>query len=296
MAEFHFIRPLWLLSAMPVLLVWWRVYRKQDPFNVMRGVIDPHLLEHLKTGDGRRARLRPVHALLLLWLFLVVAISGPAWRIEPSPFADEEAGLVVLLRASGSMAATDVQPNRLERAKFKLQDLLEARGEAPTALIVYSGSAHLVMPLTRDRRILATMIADLEPGLMPVDGDALPAAIERAETLLQRAGVPGSAVVLADTVTSTPEPTRLPLQFLSIGKPGMPVDPGLQDAARHLNAAVVAMTADASDVERIARRAGSELKAVSASDGQIRWKDGGYALLPLIALCGLLWARKGWVV
>ncbi len=54
-----------------------------------------------------------------------VAMAGPSWEREPSPFADDTAGLVVLLKASTTMEATDVQPSRLERSKHKLRDLLE---------------------------------------------------------------------------------------------------------------------------------------------------------------------------
>ncbi len=263
MDDFHFLRPLWLLAVLPALAVWWGLWRQQDRAAAWRQVVDSHLLEHLIVGESTRRRLRPIQLLLMIWIICTVALAGPAWRMEPSPFADDEAGLVVLLKVSGTMLASDVQPSRLERAKHKLRDLLELRKGSSTGLIVYSGSAHLVMPLTRDDRIVSAMVEDLTPELMPVDGDALVQALQLAEQVLAKSGVPGSALIIADNVSPSQVQTlstaeiALPVQFLSVQSQSTPVDSGLQSAASRLIAPVAELTVDAADVERVARRAQS---------------------------------------
>jgi Ca-activated chloride channel family protein len=302
MDDFHLLRPLWLLVALPALAVWWGLWRQQDHAASWRQVVDPHLLEHLIVGESTRRRLRPIQVLLMIWIICSVALAGPAWRLEPSPFADDEAGLMVLLKVSGTMLASDVQPSRLERAKHKLRDLLELRKGSSTGLIVYSGSAHLVMPLTWDDRIVSTMVEDLTPELMPVDGDALVRALQLAEQVLAKSGVPGSALIIADNVSPSQVQTlstteiALPVQFLSVQSQSSPVDSGLQDAATKLNAPIVELTVDQTDVERVARRSRSGLKAVSGTKEGTRWQDAGYALLPMIALFALMWSRRGWLV
>lgn len=302
MDDFHFLRPLWLLVLLPALAVWWGLWRQQDRAASWRQVVDPHLLEHLIVGESTRRGPRPIHLLLVIWIICTIALAGPAWRMEPSPFADDEAGLVVLLKISGTMMANDVQPSRLERARHKLRDLLELRKGSSTGLIVYSGSAHLVMPLTRDDRIVSTMVEDLTPELMPVDGDALAQALQLAEQVLGKSGVSGSVLVIADNVSplqvealSTAE-TTLPVQFLSVQSPSTLTDNGLQSAASTLNAPVVNLTVDQADVQRVARRAQSRIKAVSATNEGTRWQDAGYALLPLLAVFALTWSRRGWLV
>ena len=302
MDDFHFLRPFWLLAALPALAVWWRLWRRQDSVVSWRQVVDQHLLEHLLVGESGHRGPRPIQLLLVMCVISTLALAGPAWRMEPSPFADDEAGLVVLLKVSGSMLATDVQPSRLERAKHKLRDLLELRKGKSTGLIVYSGSAHLVMPLTRDDRIISTMAEDLTPELMPVDGDALEQALHLAEQVLTRSGVPGSVLVIADNVSqsqvqalSTDE-IALSVQFLSVQSQSAAVDTGLQGVASKLNAPVAELTVDPTDVERVARRAQSKLKSVLATDESTRWQDAGYALLPLVALLSLMWSRRGWLV
>lgn len=302
MGEFHFLRPFWLLLIIPALLTWYGLWRQQDRTASWLKVFDKHLLEQLIVGESTRRRLRPIHTLLLIWIVTAIALAGPAWQTEPSPFADDEAGLVVLLKVNGTMLATDVQPSRLARAKHKISDLLELRESASTGLIVYSGSAHLVMPLTRDDRIISMMIEDLTPDLMPVDGDALTEALRLAERLLRDSGVPGSVLVIADNVAPAQSDllatsgTPMPVQFLSVKALNAATDPGLESAASGLNAAVVELAVDETDVESLARRAQSSIRAVAETGEGTHWMDAGYNLLPFLALLALLWSRRGWLV
>ncbi len=302
MAEFHFLRPQMLLSLLPLMLVWWVLWCGQDAYGQLKKVVAPHLLEHLVVGEGHRRRLRPVHLLSAVWVLAALALAGPAWEREAAPFVDDDAGLVVLLKVSGTMQATDVQPSRLDRAKHKLRDLLQARKGTSTGLIVYSGSAHLVMPLTRDDRIVSAMVEDLTPELMPADGDALSEALQLAETVLERAGVPGSALVMADGVAPSQADalaaaaSSLPVQFLAMSSPVAPVEPGLVRAASALGAPVLKLSVDETDVQRAAQRARSDFQAVAGLATGDRWLDAGYLLLPLIALLALFWSRRGWLV
>jgi len=302
MGEFHFLRPYWLLLVLPVLIVWWGLWRGQDKMASWRQIMDSHLLPHLLVGEAKHARLRPIQLLLAVWVICSIALAGPAWRMEPSPFADDQAGLVVVLKVSGTMLATDVQPSRLERAKHKLRDLLEQREAASTGLIVYSGSAHLVMPLTRDDRIISSMVEDLTPDLMPTDGDALTDALLLAEQMLGKSGETGSILIIADSVSSAQVQSLSeaaivpPVQFLALQPPNAPTESGLKSAANELSATVVNLTVDQSDVDTLARRALSGLKAVSVNNEGARWQDAGYTLLPLLAFLLLMWSRKGWVV
>lgn len=302
MSEFHLLRPYWLLSLLPLIFVWWAIWRKQDSHARLRKVISPHLLEHLVVGEKRAHRLRPTSMLIMIWIITAIALAGPTWEREAAPFTDDDAGLVVLLKVTATMKATDVQPSRLQRAKHKLHDLLQQRRGTSTGLVVYSGSAHLVMPLTRDDRIVSTMIEDLAPELMPADGDALVAALKLAEGILERAGVPGSLLVIADNVAPSQverlsvERLSVPVQFLALSAASAPIDAGMQDAASALGAPVIRVSVDEADVERVAQRAESSFKAVAGVSSGDRWRDAGYALLPLIALLSLMWSRKGWLV
>jgi Ca-activated chloride channel family protein len=301
MAELQLLRPWWLLGLLPLLGAWFWLWRSRDQAARLRRVVDPHLLPHLLVGGGEGRGPKPIHFLGLVWALGALAMAGPSWRAAPAPFPLDP-GLVIVLKASASMRASDVQPSRLERARHKLQDLLALRRGDTTGLIVYSGSAHLVMPLTRDERIIPVMLEELTPDLMPADGDALADALVAAQDLLQRSEMPGSVLVVADSVAGTQADAvaaldyPLPVQFLSVQALDAQVDAGLARAAAALGAGVQSLSADERDVTRIGRRARGLVAATQGgADGQ-RPEDAGYFLLPLIVLLALAWSRRGWVV
>ena len=137
-------------------------FTEARPSERWQRVVEPHLLAHLLVGEKGSKGLKPIHLLMLVWLLAAIAVAAPSWRMAASPF-EVDNGLVVLLRTGSTMLASDVQPSRLERAKHKLRDLLAERRGKSTGLIVYSGSAHLVMPLTRDERVIPIMLEELTP-------------------------------------------------------------------------------------------------------------------------------------
>ena len=298
MPELQFLRPLWLLGLLPAVALWWLLWRRQDPLARWQRVIDRHLLQHLVVGDDGSRGLRPIHLLLVIWILSVVALAGPSWRMQPSPFP-ADSGLMVLLKLGSSMESADVQPTRLERARQKIRDLLSLRRGASTGLVVYSGSAHLVMPLTQDERVIGNMLEELGPDLMPLDGDALGEALQLGGEMMQRADMPGSLLVIADAVAPAEAgslQSLYPVQFLSILPPDLALDPGLRNAADALGATIQQLTPDEQDVGKIAQRARSLETASGTQSEEQRQEDAGYFLLPLLALFALLWSRRGWRV
>jgi Ca-activated chloride channel family protein len=302
MDEFHFLRPYWLLAIVPALLLCRGILRRQDVTASWGRTFDPHLLPFLLVSDGNKRRWKPVHLLLVVWILCSVALAGPTWKKTPSPFADDEAGLMVLLEVTGTMMATDVQPSRLERAKHKIRDLLEIRRGMATGLIVYSGSAHLVMPLTRDDRIITAMIDELTPDLMPSEGDALANAVTIAENIFSVASGSGSILLMTDSISPTQvnalseKENQLPLQILVTQSPSAPVDAGVERLSDLMRAPVVRVTPDDADVRQIANRAESKLVSIFGLETGEAWDDFGYSMAGLIAVCALMWSRKGWVV
>lgn len=301
MADLHFLRPYWLLAIIPALLLFLGFVKRKDSVARWREVIDPHLLEHLLVGEHKKNWFNPINLLFTCWIFAVIALAGPTWQKESSPFLDDQAGLLILLKVSKTMEAKDVQPSRIERAKQKLRDILELRKGGATGLIVYSGTAHLVMPLTRDDRIIQTMVQDITPAIMPEDGDAFSAAVVLAEELVKQTGAPGSLLVLADSVSHSQLSAlksvnvSLPVQFISMTPQNREVDTGILGAADVLGGSVTQLSVDSADVSTANQRAKTNFSSVAEQDGSERWRDGGYMLLPAIALCMLLWFRKGWV-
>lgn len=184
-ADFHFLRPLWLFAAVPAGLLFWWLGRLAKSRSGWSRAVDRTLLPHLlETKSGQRRDWIP--ALLLIgWLLATLALAGPAWEKRPQPIRKKAEPLVIIQDLSLSMYASDLSPNRLTRARHKLLDLLAERREGTTALVVYSGDAHVVAPLTDDTRTISALVPDLSPSIMPAFGSNLPAAINLALQLLK---------------------------------------------------------------------------------------------------------------
>lgn len=303
MTAFHFLRPLWLLALLPTLLLWWFSRRRADPTRRWREAIDPELLRHFVVGAPTGGWLRPRDALLAAWVVGTLAVAGPTWQREPSPFAADAPPVMLVLRVTPSMQATDLPPSRLERAKEKIADLLALEPGQAFGLIAYAGTAHLVLPPTRDESVVKTMARALSPDIMPKQGDALADAVALARRVLAEGGAGGSVLVLADEAAAG-QSTALrgvgagaaPVALLAMLPRGRSPGAGLRDAAAALGTDIVTASVDNTDVASIAGHF-AHVGAVQTQPGEVaRWRDAGWYLVPVLALVVLLWFRRGWVV
>lgn len=298
--SFHFIRPAWLLALAPAALLWWLLRRRNDAKQLWRGIVAPHLLTHLLGGEEKNSHLGPLEFIGLGWLLTVVAIAGPTWKQEPAPFADDVAAIAIVVKVSPSMTTEDVQPSRLARATDKIHDLLKERGAAKTSLIAYAGSAHVVMPPTKDSGIIDAFARALDPKIMPVVGDVAAEALKLADQTLVEAGG-GSILWITDSIaaeqnaplSSWRKSSGTTVRLMPPLFPGPELD-AVITGARTVNASVVRLAADDTDIRELA--SASKFASASGGGANRRWAESGYWLTSLIAALLLLFFRKGWMV
>jgi Ca-activated chloride channel family protein len=300
--NFHLLRPWALLLLGPALVLWWWGRQAADTTRRWSRVIDADLLKLLVVGGNAGRRLGPNDVLLLGWVAAAIAVAGPTWKREPSPFADALPPVMVVLKVAPSMTTTDLAPTRLDRARQKIADLLKAREGGATGLIAYSGSAHLVLPPTADREVVLAMAGALAPQIMPREGDRLADAVALAAQVLRDGGKGGSILIVADTVApgqaeTLKSPGGAPVVFFAIAPPAsLEADKALQTAVSALDARLVENTIDNDDVETLAGRL-ADRSGAAAPPGEIeRWQEAGYWLSFLLAVLVLAWFRRGWVI
>jgi Ca-activated chloride channel family protein len=297
LAAFHFIRPSGLLLLPLCVGLWWLWQRYSHPLRGWQEQIAPELLRALVVGRTSAANW-PVRGLLLTWLLAALTIAGPTWRPAPSPFADDATPLIIVLKADAGMERPGATASRLDLARLKIVDLANARKGQPLGLIAYAGSAHLVLPPTRDTAIIGVMAAEISPAIMPEPGDRLDLALREAAGVLAEGRQGGSVVVLADSVDTDPaalrklrQETDLPVQFLALSEPDTPEDKGLRDGAHTLGATVETPDVAGGDIAALIRRAaGTPVAQQGGREGH--WQEAGYWLLPLIALLALAPFRR----
>lgn len=120
----------------------------------------------------------------ILWLFallcFVVAFAEPKWGYHFEDVVRKGVDIFLLVDVSNSMLAEDVKPNRLERAKRKIYDLLKISQGDRIGLIIFAGRAVVLCPLTLDYQAIHQFLETLSPDLIPIQGTDLSGAITLA--------------------------------------------------------------------------------------------------------------------
>ncbi|SFZ98678.1 TPR domain protein in aerotolerance operon [hydrothermal vent metagenome] len=177
---------------------------------------------------------------------------------------------------------------------------MNERSDTQAALIAYSGTAHLVLPLTKDHSIIKTFAQALEPGIMPLEGDNLQDALLLAEEQLQSKSA--TIIVLTDSISPSAAKLALKKGFSTdmnvilwkIASPELSSSDDFNNAASILSAKVVDYTGDNIDVTEVTSLIDNNFKSVILNDSN-KYEDGGYWLVPIIFLLMLMWARQGFI-
>ncbi|UZK03286.1 VWA domain-containing protein [Venatoribacter cucullus] len=322
--QLHLLRPWWLLALLPALWPGWRLWQRRAGAGQWRQVIDPQLLPAMLAQEPQRQASRQHYLWLLSWCLAVLALAGPAWQKLPQPVVKNDHALVIMLDLSASMYAQDVRPSRLVKAQLKVTDIVRARRDGLTALVVYAADAYKVVPLTDDTRTIESLLPSLSPGMMPAPGSRPEKAIRLAQEMTHSAGLhqadlllltdglqeqdvariktalqPGFRLRLLTLGTTDGAPIPLPGGgFLhdnngQIVMPGFDPEPVLQ-LSRELNIPWQSMTLDDSDWQQLL----PARQQVSSGSNSLRreydqWKDGGFWLLLLLLVPALLLFRRG---
>jgi Ca-activated chloride channel family protein len=196
MTDFHFLRPWWLLAIVPLAALLWGLYRRRRRSGGWKHICDEALLPYVLIGGDGRTGSYPLLIAAVGGLAAILALAGPVWERLPAPAFRNIAAVVIVLDLSSSMDAADFKPSRLERARYKIADLLRARKDGQTALVVYAGDAFTVTPLTDDAATISAQLFALDTRLMPVRGERMDLALESAARLLSQAGLRSGDILL----------------------------------------------------------------------------------------------------
>lgn len=187
MADFHFIRPLWLAAIAVLIVMIWLLKKNRVKQSGWQSLIPAHLAKVLVKGKNQ-ARSKSLVLPFLIGLIAIIAMAGPSWQKLPQPVYQVAQGSVLVMDMSYSMYATDVSPNRLTRARYKAIDLLDSINEGEIGLIAYAGDAFSISPLTDDINNIKLLLPSLSPELMPELGSNPYAALALANEMLTNAG------------------------------------------------------------------------------------------------------------
>ena len=325
LAEFHFIRPYWLLSILPAAVLFYLLLKNKLQQGNWSGVCDKELLPFILQEKPVKQSQSVFVTSVLACLLTILALAGPTWEQLPSPVFRNDAALVIALNLSRSMDAGDIKPTRLSKARYKIADILKQRKDGQTALLVYAGDAFIVTPLTTDSETIDSQLSALTTEIMPVQGRNTSLALAKAVELLKQTGLQSGEILLMTdgvdyqlTVDDAESLGGYHLSILGIGTAeGAPVKTAqggfLKDEQNNIilpklnstelsklanagNGVYRTISHDNSDIEAILRHLEAPEKKDGGKESNLlidQWNEKGPWLLLLILPLASLHFRKG---
>lgn len=157
------------------------------------------LLDVVAPGHDSRRPLLGAGLVSAALVLLVLALAGPKWGFHWEEVRREGVDILVAIDTSRSMLAPDVRPNRIERAKLAVEDLVRQLEGDRIGLIAFAGTAFLQCPLTLDYQAFIESLRAVSVGIIPKGGTSLAAAIRTGiEGFEGRAGRHNALVLITD--------------------------------------------------------------------------------------------------
>ncbi|MEO8403896.1 MAG: VWA domain-containing protein [Chitinophagaceae bacterium] len=177
--QFQHIEFIWLSGAI-ILFIGLFIFLLSWKRKVKRKIGDPSLVNALTSTYSSRLFVLKFIAIVIAFAAGVVAVMNLR-----KPAADETSSrkgidVVVALDVSKSMLATDLLPNRLERAKQLVGKLMAAMPNDRMGLVLFAGRAYLQMPLTTDYGAAQVYLSSAGPEAVPAQGTVISEALRQS--------------------------------------------------------------------------------------------------------------------
>lgn len=194
---FRFENPqyLYVLIALPVLTALFffaRLLRKR----ALRRLGEPSVIKNLMPLASRYVDVLKLILLLSGLAMLIIGWANPQWGTKKEKAKRKSVDVILALDISESMLAIDLLPNRLERAKRFVQDLVEALKGERLGAVIFAGNAYLQVPLTTDYAAVELFLKSANPSMAPVQGTAIADAIDLAEKAFDVKGKNHRALII----------------------------------------------------------------------------------------------------
>ena len=177
MIHFQYIEYLLALLAIPLIYFLYFLVVKWKK-EITKKIGDPLLVKELtKEYSGKKFRVKFIlfAAAFALCAFAVAGLVKPDGKQK---IQRKGTDIVIALDVSKSMLATDIKPDRLERAKQIISKIIDNSPNDRIGLVIFAGRAYLQMPLTLDHAAARMYLASAKPGDVPTQGTVIADALK----------------------------------------------------------------------------------------------------------------------
>lgn len=171
---------LYLLFLIPLVitpLYIWSFIKKR---RTARKIADAKLIEKINDQVSIRQQVLKAALLTVSLVFIIIALTEPKTNPRPTHIKQKGRDVVILLDVSRSMLAEDLTPNRLERSKLAINDLIDQLNGGRLAIVVFAGSSTVKAPLTQDYGFLKMILDEISTQSTPRGGTMIGDAIRTA--------------------------------------------------------------------------------------------------------------------
>ena len=171
---------LWLLFVAGFVLVpacVWSFWRKKRALSILAS---NELLGKISASVSFPRQVLKSCLLVLVFVAIVIALTEPGWNPRPKKIKSKGRDVAILLDVSRSMLAEDIRPNRLERAKIAINDLLDVLENDRIGLVTFAGNSSVKCPLTQDYAFVRMTLAQIGPESTTMGGTMIGDAIRDA--------------------------------------------------------------------------------------------------------------------
>ena len=185
---------LMLLFIIPVLVViflylqFWK-RKKQREFG------DLDLVKKLSPNKSIFKPALKFTIVLLALVALIIALVNPKIGTKMETVKREGIDIVFAVDVSKSMLAEDIAPNRLDKSKQLVSQIINQLGSDRIGIVAYAGSAFPVLPITTDYGVAKMFLQSMNTDMVSSQGTSLEDAIKLASTFFDK-GVKTSKLVI----------------------------------------------------------------------------------------------------
>ena len=136
--------------------------------------------------------------IILALICLIIAAANPQVGTKLQEVKQTGIDVFILLDVSRSMTAEDIKPNRLEKAKYQISNLIQKLAGDRIGLIIFAGKAYIQFPLTTDYSAASLFLSAVDVNSVPQQGTAIGSAINLAVQSFDSSATEKVIIVITD--------------------------------------------------------------------------------------------------
>ena len=215
---------LWGLALLPLILLSYFLVNRWRK-NARHRFAESRMMSQLMPSYSNTKYKSKFFLFLIGYTLLIIGVANPQIGSKLEEVKREGIDLIVAIDVSNSMKAEDLSPNRLERAKRAMLQLVNELKSDRLGIIVFAGQAYTQLPITTDYAAAKLFLNTIDTDIVPTQGTAIGAAIELAmESFDYEQGGNKALIVVTDgenheddAIAAAEEANKMGIKVFAIG-------------------------------------------------------------------------------